>query len=479
MKENKYPLFRRGCIIAFLVWIVTILFWQSAVLSFCLAALPVIITMIWREKEFPAMPFALGFQWLQVSIGIIWRDVFGAKLNAVNHPKIESACYLGIIGLLVLGLAFRLGFMLGDRIFSIKALPESSDNAKYSINKVFAVYLVLLFLTPMIVNVSWKFMQIRSILTAVFPLQYFIIFLLFYLSITYDRSIFILGILSLEVLQGMVGYFSGYKTSLLIFAIVAFADLRKLTLRMRYILLGVILSLFVLSVVWQAIKPELRRAFSSGGISLNSSWEEKLKFVYSLADKIFRGGDTRTQPDQYKVYGLVDRISNIYYFANVLSNVPSEIPHEDGKLLGASIKHLFSPRLFFPDKPGLASDSWMVRLYANVYVAGDEKDTNIALGYLVEDYIDFGIPYMFIPVFILGFLAAIMYRYIFKVAINSLFANLLSASIFFFNFYLFETANIKMFGNILSNYIVCLAWLMLFQKQFLEFITKKYYPRVA
>jgi len=479
MKENVYPLFARGCSVGFILWGVTIVFWQSPVLSFCLGALPIIITMVWRENEFPAFPFALLFQWMQISLGIIWRDLLGIRLSAVDHPAIDQACYLGIIGLLVLGAGLRLGFFLSGKIFKIGQL-EYPKEINYSINKVFAIYLVFLLSAPAIAVASWRVMQIRSILVTVFAFQHFMVFLLFYLALVYNQTFFIVGTLLLEIVQGMVGYFSGYKTSLLIFAIVAFADLRKLTLRMRYVLLTVLFLLYILSVVWQAVKPELREAFAEGTISLNTSFEQKVQFVYKLAEKIFKGDYAPSLGARNeKVYDLINRVSSIYYFACTLDRIPSEFPHEGGNLLKSSLTHIVTPRLFFPEKPGLRSDSWMVRTYAGVEVADEEQETNIALGYLVEDYIDFGIPDMFLPVFIMGIIVAILYRFIFKIAVNLIIANLLSASVFFFNFYLFEKANIKMFGGFLADYIVCIVTLMLFQKQFVKFITKKEYPHIT
>jgi len=477
MRESTYPLFRKGCVAAFILWAISIVFWQSSVLSFALGALPIIVTIAWRNKEFPAFPFAFSFQWLQVSLGIIWRDVFGTSLSAVDHPQIDLACYLGIIGLLVLGIGVRFGFFLAEKMFTVQPLEEPEE-VNYSVKKIFAIYLILLFVTPFVAIVSWKFLPLRSIMVTIFVLQHFIVFLLFYLAICYNRAFYIVGTLLLEIVQGMVGYFSGYKTSLLIFAIVAFANLKRLTLRMRYVLVLVLFLLMILSVVWQAVKPELRRAFADRTLSLTSPIEKKIKFVYRLAETIFRGNEYpyQTQSQPSKVYDLVNRISNIYYFACTLGRIPSEVPHEEGTLLRGSLMHIFTPRLFFPEKPGLPSDSWMVRTYAGINVAGGEGNlTNIALGYLVENYIDFGIPYMFLPVFILGAIAAIMYRFIFKIAVNYIMANVLSASIFFFNFYLFEKANIKIFGNLLADYIVSVAALMLFQKSFLKFITNKDY----
>jgi hypothetical protein len=58
----------------------------------------------------------------------------------------------------------------------------------------------------------------------------------------------------------------------------------------------------------------------------------------------------------------------------------------------SALKHLVTPRVLFPDKGILASDSEFVRKYTGIPVAGADQNTSIAFGYAAESYIDFGIP---------------------------------------------------------------------------------------
>jgi hypothetical protein len=50
-----------------------------------------------------------------------------------------------------------------------------------------------------------------------------------------------------------------------------------------------------------------------------------------------------------------------------------------------------------------------VRKYAGVKVAGAEENTDIAFGYAAESYVDFGIPLMFLPVFIWALFMGVVY----------------------------------------------------------------------
>jgi hypothetical protein len=51
----------------------------------------------------------------------------------------------------------------------------------------------------------------------------------------------------------------------------------------------------------------------------------------------------------------------IYYPALAVERVPSILPHTNGAILNDALTHIVTPRVFFPDKPELMSDSEKVR----------------------------------------------------------------------------------------------------------------------
>jgi hypothetical protein len=99
----------------------------------------------------------------------------------------------------------------------------------------------------------------------------------------------------------------------------------------------------------------------------------------------------------------------VYYPALAIARVPKILPHTDGALFMAALTHVVTPRIFFPDKGELVSDSDMVRKYSGVAVAGRETNTSIAFGYAAESYIDFGVPLMFAPVLAFGVFVGFCY----------------------------------------------------------------------
>src|SRR5437762_6433467 len=113
---------------------------------------------------------------------------------------------------------------------------------------------------------------------------------------------------------------------------------------------------------------------------------------------------------------------------------------------------LFEPRLFFPDKPYIISDSEMVRKYSGVMVAGEEKNTDIAFGYAAESYIDFGVPGMFVPMFLWSLFIGAACQLVFREYHHRDMAVSVVTVIGWFTLYLFErswTKNIGFGGSLL------------------------------
>ena len=140
----------------------------------------------------------------------------------------------------------------------------------------------------------------------------------------------------------------------------------------------------------------------------------------------------------------------IYYPSLALARVPAHVPHTGGSILGAALTHIVTPRVFFPDKPQLQSDSEEVRKYSNIRVAGSESGTSIAFGYSIEAYIDYGLPWMFLPVFAFGIFLGAMYA-LFRSLIwhRELFVAFATVA-FWLSAYLFERSWATMLGTTLG-----------------------------
>jgi hypothetical protein len=162
-------------------------------------------------------------------------------------------------------------------------------------------------------------------------------------------------------------------------------------------------SLVGLGVLWTAIKHDLRKTYSE-----EESSAQRLGRVQGLAGQWMERTPVRQTHD---VDAMVARLWPIPLQARAMRRVPDVLPHTDGQLLRDAVVHVITPRLFFPEKKTLADQSTnMVRKYAGVWVAGAKQGTSIAFGYVAESYVDFGLPLMFVPIFVLGLLLGLAYR---------------------------------------------------------------------
>ncbi len=88
----------------------------------------------------------------------------------------------------------------------------------------------------------------------------------------------------------------------------------------------------------------------------------------------------------------------------------------------------------------------MVMRYSGVWAAGSEHETSIAFGYAAESYVDFGVPLMFLPVFVFGCLMGMAYHWWLGIIRHRELAVGLVAVMFWMSLYLFERSWIKTLG---------------------------------
>jgi hypothetical protein len=145
-------------------------------------------------------------------------------------------------------------------------------------------------------------------------------------------------------------------------------------------------TLLYMGMVWNGgIKQEWRDRIWSGVIT--ESPVERMTMFFEISGRVITKLDMTTAAEQ-----LVARLtSGEIFLAQVTERVPSTVAHENGGLLWMAVQNAIMPRFLFPNKPNLGGDSWLVRKYAGVTVAGDESGASIGLGYMAEFYIDFGV----------------------------------------------------------------------------------------
>jgi len=268
-----------------------------------------------------------------------------------------------------------------------------------------AAYLASVAMTGTIQEFAWELPVLTQGILALTYIRFALLFLIFRrLSQPRIRLSWIALLLAGEIALGFTGYFAGFREPMMMAAMVltgAF-DRRKVT---HWVVLGALgIAMLFTGVIWMGIRSEYRRDFEDQVFA--RSREARLDRISALSSKWLdhSPGEMLSDFDAF-----VDRLWAVYYPALALDRVPAVTPHEDGEILWAAVVHVLTPRLLFPDKPPVESDSEKVRRYTGIWVAGTEENTSIAFGYAAESYIDFGIPWMFLPVFCFGLFIGAMY----------------------------------------------------------------------
>ena len=399
---------------------------------------------LWRVLPVPEGPpilaLALTYQWIQVSIGVFYTGLTGDRLAAFNTAWLEMM----LIGLGSI-VSIAVGLMAGMRLMRALLPPDpEAPREALSSNVLLMAYGASVVVTGVIQQIAWSFPGLTQ---AIFALNFSHLGLVYLLLRRFSHPTvqwhLYVGLLAFEVLLGFTGYFAGFREPLIMGVIVGLETLRVNKNKVRHwaSLAALVVVLGLASVLWLSVRSEYRSDFDEELFA--ASRAERLEHIATLANDAVGGG---AENFEFAVLDLVDRMWVIYYPALAYERVPSFLAHSDGQIMGAALRHLVTPRLLFPDKPPLPSDSEMVRRYSGIEVAGEEENTSIAFGYAAEAYVDFGLPLMFLPLLLYGSLLGAGYWWCLYGIKHRELAIGLATVILWLSLHLFERSWVKMVG---------------------------------
>jgi hypothetical protein len=236
------------------------------------------------------------------------------------------------------------------------------------------------------------------------------VFVLTYVCLSQRRGLaYLLVVAGFEFVKGFGGFFADFKevfVVLLVGVAGAAPKIRLSTAVIGCMLIGLVLTL---GTFWSAIKTDYRDYITQGfGQQIVIPLEERLAYLTNrlmeFDESTFYVGIER----------LVRRLAYVDFLAATMRNVPASRPFEDGALVGAAVMHVLEPRLLFPDKPPLPSDTEIAVRYSGLGLdlGNNAIDTSISLGYVAELYVDFGIAGTLGAMVLLGFTFGRAVRYI-------------------------------------------------------------------
>ena len=407
------------------------------------------LQLVWRRGEPPVLVFACGMQWLQAASAIFYANYYGLSLEeASGGPEFPAATQLSLWAILVLALGMRTA-LIGARKSEYE--PLQMDALRVDLNRAFVLYLFTFVVASISAVIAWYFLSVAQLIYELIALKWVAVFILAFAALEQKRGYgYVVFCVLLEVSTGLLSYFAAFKSVFFVIVVVALTSPLALKGKRLAITLAVAVGLFCAGTVWSSIKSEYREFVNEGineqvvRTSAADSAEELLDLVSNLTlENISVGLDA-----------MILRLSYTQYFAIAMTNVPRNMPYENGALWMEALDHAAMPRLFFPNKP-VIDDSDRTRLYTGMDVSGAEQGTSIGLGYVAESYIDFGPVLMFAPIFGLGIFYGFIYRLFAIRAKQRILGTGIAVAILVFGAYTIETSNIKLVGWNITG-VLCL-----------------------
>ena len=160
----------------------------------------------------------------------------------------------------------------------------------------------------------------------------------------------------------------------------------------------------LLVLLWQSVKGEYREFLSDGQLTqavLVGRNTALNKFQELSIEAVNNGLINDTV-----VASTYRRAGYLEYFSATVKKVPTEIPHEQGKLLEESLNFSLVPRIISPNK-GFKNDRAKVERYTDYYF-GANSFSSFSLGHYCEAYIDWGPFGMMIQMIVYALLGIVL-----------------------------------------------------------------------
>ncbi len=358
-----------------------------------------LLALIWvllpAEEGPPVLALAVSMQWVEVCLGYFYYVITGRPLDATLNADYRTMVLLGLGCVLALVLGLAVARALLNRLRPAQGLrPEHA----LAFRTLLLVYVVATPFIGVLQQIAFDYGGLAQAIISLTYLRLGVLYLIFRRLVARNQWYYMLPLLGLEVVLGITGFYAGFREPIMMAALAFLEVFDRRNVR-HWVSVGTLtIAATTLGVIWIGIRADYRARYVTDD-AFATSRSQRIDALKTSVNA-WMAQSSRELWDN--IDNFVDRMWPIYYPALAVERVPSVLPHTNGTLMADTLRFVFEPRLFFPDKPEVMSDSQMVRKYAGVMVAGDEVNTDIAFGYAAESYIDYGVPGMFVPSFVWG-----------------------------------------------------------------------------
>lgn len=436
--------------IILIVILVLIFLWSPNILI-CIPLLlyiPFVYKLFFIKGNLNVLFWGLLYQWLTISIQAFYCSVMGISLNDLFVNSVFPAKLMEYTGFLsVIGVySFTLGIYLALKRTKIVVLEKIWES--YDPKRILSTYVIVSVVISVNQIAIWNFPGLVQYFYFFFYIKWG--FFLVAFTAVFKRAphlkIFLYLIIGFEFVLGLSSFFASSFTYILLFSLIAYSSInRKISYQKGVLFLMMGILLFHMAVLWTAAKGNYRTYVNQGKgtqtvtVSQEEARNKLLELIVQIDDVTY----TKALED------VINRIGYLQYFAAAVRFVPAKVPFEDGKIYAAAIGHYLVPRFINPDKAEL-DDSKHTNQYTGLGVSGRNRGTSFSLGSFADAYIDFGPTFMYIPIFLFGYLIGHFYRYLYRPNIWGL----IFTGPFFLLINIFGADTAKALGFILIYFIV-------------------------
>lgn len=357
----------------------------------------------------PTMPAAAAYlflwQWMQVFARVLQVQIDGEPLGAgIYGANVTRAYWYMLTSLVVMAVAFRV---------TLSGLRPASRAEVVAHEKWRPTDLIIVYVGAIVISLAFAFAgrlapSLFQALDVASRLKVVALFVLCTYTFSTGQGMkFMLGAVFFEILVGFTGFFSDFRGVFIYVAIAAIASRIRWTTMSSVAAVVWVTLLLGLALFWTSVKNDYRIYASQS--------EESQEIKVPLSERMAYLGEKVTSADGINwsdaAYTLLIRLAYVDIFGAVIGVQESSPEPESYRQWSEALGHVFQPRFLFPEKPQLSDSDVYMRLARGDPTEHARLGTSISVGYIGENFADFGFPGMLFGIVVLGVLLGLVTRF--------------------------------------------------------------------
>lgn len=246
----------------------------------CLLALPAAVWLVGGNQAYRVLIWLIVVGWLQVIADVAAADLTGETISEgyLGISRVEAIVW-SLCAILVLALGMRWGTQWAGWLFRspVRLSGDTPAGGEYgvSLHRVVLCYFVSLAVTLIVGVVAASVPALAQPALALNLTKFVCVYLVAVTVFESNRGYVWLAVVSLlEMVTGLIGYFSNYKEAFIVILIALTTSRRPMNARMWIFAATSVVAVIWVSLVWTSVKKEYRH-FLVG----NPTVEERLEWM--------------------------------------------------------------------------------------------------------------------------------------------------------------------------------------------------------